>query len=140
MRAIHFAGGVCVSSPHDRCPLGVRLWSLSEVNLDLPPGSVPECFKVAVGTTPGLENVAKIGIDVLVDFVVCLVQLTLLAVGQKQIVHVNIHAVEAGHSIQVLLGLESQPVYCSLTSCRVQSAVAFQNMNPILSIVCWKET
>jgi hypothetical protein len=63
---------VCVTSPHDRCPPGTRLWSLSEVNLDLPPGSVPECFKVAVGTTPGLENVAKIGIDVLVEYMVCL--------------------------------------------------------------------
>jgi hypothetical protein len=62
------AGGTC-RSQHDRCPQGTRLWSLSEVNLDLPPGSVGECFKVAIGTKPGLDSVAKVGLDVLLDFV-----------------------------------------------------------------------
>ena len=60
--------GTCRAT-HDRCPGDTLLFSLSRVELDVPPGTLPSCFNIALGTAIGSDKVAEIGVDVAIDFV-----------------------------------------------------------------------
>ena len=56
-------------SQHDKCAgETVKLYSLSRVRVNVPPGSVPQCFKAAIGSSPGSTTVGNVGLDVLMDY------------------------------------------------------------------------
>ena len=66
----------CISQ-HDKCAGDAKLYSLSRVNITVPPGSVPQCFQAAIGTKPGGVTVGNVGLDVLMSFGAPLVLLQL---------------------------------------------------------------